>query len=156
MQHLSWKNYGGVGKKIFESELKGRTRRRRENPRLTWVEIVEKNVRDMRGKMATQGRGQRRMDACSIKEGKVLRGLHSQGVSEWVRKNYSDFGLSQFPFSRCVCTFTLNMGQKPKSKVWIITNILSFHTLCKCCQYAALQRLTKKQPELLREYSFLL
>jgi hypothetical protein len=35
----------------FESELKGRTRRRRrENPRLTWVEIVEKNVREMRGK----------------------------------------------------------------------------------------------------------
>jgi hypothetical protein len=65
--------------KVLESKLAGS--RRRERPRLRWLEDVEKDLQEMKVKRWHEKAVDREEWVSVIKKAKSLRGPHSQGVS---------------------------------------------------------------------------
>ena len=71
---------GRTIKKIYDSKTEGS--RRREGPKLRWVEVVEKDLREMKVKRWRQKAVDRKEWASVIKEAKALRGPYGQGVNK--------------------------------------------------------------------------
>ena len=71
---------GRRAKEIFENQMEGS--RRRGRPRLRWVEDMEKDLWERKGKKRRQKAVDREVWASIIKEAKAVRGPQIEGVSE--------------------------------------------------------------------------
>jgi len=71
-------NLGRVDKKIFQSKPEGK--RRIGRPRLRWLKVVEKDLREMKFKQWRQMVVDKQEWTFLIKEVKALRGPERQGI----------------------------------------------------------------------------